>query len=324
MIAATRAVPASAESVLVVRGAQMGIDLVARTLLSPGDNVAVEALGYKPAWEALASSGAKLKPIPVDDDGLQSHRLPERLRAVYVTPHHQFPSTVTMSPARRLQLLELAKRQRFFILEDDYDHEFHYEGRPVMPIAASDDRGSVIYVGTFSKVLAPGLRVGFVVAPPPVIQRLARTRRFVDRQGDHALAAAITELIEDGEVQRHVHRARRIYAERRERTAKLLREHLGSALEFAVPRGGTAIWARVDAEIDVDAWSRNAATMHQLVLQPGSSFSFDGKPRPYLRLGFAQHTDREAREAVKRLAAAMPKRQQSTSRSRQAAGTRSS
>lgn len=312
MVAATRGVPAREENVLVVRGSQMGIDLVARTLLAPGDHVAIEAFGYRPAWEALAASGAKLVPTPIDERGLDVDALPSRLRAVYVTPHHQFPTTVTLDAARRLTLLQLARERRFFILEDDYDHEFHYVGRPVLPLASADPHGSVIYVGTFSKVLAPGLRLGFVVAPVPVIERLTRTRRFVDRQGDHTLSAAVAELIEDGEVQRHIRRARRIYGERRERNAKLLKEALGSAIEFEMPNGGTAIWARVDPKLDVDTWAANALE-RGLFLQPARLFAADGKRRPFFRLGFAQHNEKEAREAIARLVKARP-RSPSTSR----------
>ena len=204
MVAATRGVAAREDHVLVARGSQMGVDLVARTLLAPGDVVAVEALGYRPAWEALRASGANLVPVPVDGHGIDVGAL-ERLaseqpiRGVYVTPHHQFPTTVTLAPARRLRLLNLAREKRFWVLEDDYDHEFHYEGRPVLPLASADVHGVVVYVGTLSKVLAPGMRIGFVVAPVPVIERLAATRRLVDRQGDHLLATAIAELVEEGE-----------------------------------------------------------------------------------------------------------------------------
>ncbi|MFO0736689.1 MAG: PLP-dependent aminotransferase family protein [Labilithrix sp.] len=306
MVAATRGVPARVENVLVVRGSQMGLDLVARTLLRAGDRVAIESFGYRPAWEALAASGARLVPTRIDERGLDVDALGDGLRAVYVTPHHQFPTTVTLDAARRLRLLELAREQRFFILEDDYDHEFHYVGRPVLPLASSDRHGSVIYVGTFSKVLAPGLRLGFVVAPAPVIERLTRTRRFVDRQGDHTLCTALAELIEDGEVQRHIRRARRIYGERRERNAELLRRTLGSAIDFELPSGGTAIWARVDPALDVDAWAVRALE-RGLLLQPARLFSSDGESHPFLRLGFAQHDDAEAREAVKRLAASRPR-----------------
>jgi GntR family transcriptional regulator/MocR family aminotransferase len=310
MIAATRGIAAVEEHVLVTRGSQMGIDLVARTLLSPGDVVAVEGLGYRPAWEALRASGAKLMAVPVDANGIDVAALEklvseQPIRGVYVTPHHQFPTTVTLAPARRLRLLELARERRFWILEDDYDHEFHYEGRPVLPLGSADVDGVVVYLGTLSKVLAPGMRIGFVVAPAPVIVRLSATRRLVDRQGDNLLAAALAELIEDGELQRHVRRAKRVYLERRARLAALLEAHFSGVLELQLPSGGTAIWARVAPEVSADAWAARALEEEALVLQPARQFAFDGKSRPFLRLGFAQHDEREAKEAVRRMANAL-------------------
>jgi len=312
MVAATRGVAARPENVLVTRGSQMGIDLVARALVAPGDVVVVEGLGYRPAWEALRAAGAELVPVPVDAQGIDVDAVERlaatmRVRGVYVTPHHQFPTTVTLAPARRLRLLELARERRMFVLEDDYDHEFHYEGRPVLPLASADVHGVVVYLGTLSKVLAPGMRIGFVVAPEPLVERLAALRRIVDRQGDQLLEHAIAEMLEDGEIQRHIRRAKRIYAERRARLAAMLTKQLGSVLSFALPVGGTAIWARAAPDVSVDAWTANAEALG-LVLQPAKQFAYDGKSRPFLRIGFAQHDEREVKEALRRMVAALPKR----------------
>ncbi len=310
MVSATRGVAARPENVLVTRGSQMGIDLVARTLIQPGDVVAVEALGYRPAWEALRAAGARLVPIPVDAHGMDMGALAKlcvemRFRAVYVTPHHQFPTTVTLAPARRLELLELARERRIIVLEDDYDHEFHYEGRPVLPLASADVHGVVVYLGTLSKVLAPGLRIGFLVAPEPLVERLAAVRRIVDRQGDHLLENAVAELLDEGEIQRHIRRAKRVYAERRERLAALLASRFASVLSFHLPSGGTAIWTKVVApDVSACAWAAQAELLG-LVLQPARQFAFDGKTRPFLRIGFAQHEEREAREAIRRMEVAL-------------------
>jgi GntR family transcriptional regulator / MocR family aminotransferase len=319
MVAATRGVAARPENVVVTRGSQMGIDLAVRALVAPGDVIAVEALGYRPAWEALRASGARLVPLPVDAQGLDVGALEQlcaeqRVRGVYVTPHHQFPTTVTLAPARRLRLLELARSLRLFVLEDDYDHEFHYEGRPVLPLASADVHGVVVYVGTLSKVLAPGLRIGFVVVPEPLAARLTSIRRIVDRQGDHLLESAVADLLEEGEIQRHIRRAKRVYAERRERLAALLGDRFASSLSFELPSGGTAIWARVASDVSVDAWASEAEEL-ELVLQPARLFAFDGKSRPFLRIGFAQHEEREVREAVRRMGLALDGSRRATARS---------
>src|SRR5713101_3900910 len=221
MLCATRGLAATADSLVVTRGSQMAFDLAARALLSPGDAVAVEELGYSAVWASLTLAGARLIPVPVDAEGVRVDALEklasrETLRAIYLTPHHQYPTMAVLSPARRLQLLELARRNRFAILEDDYDNEFHYQGRPVLPLASADQAGVVVYIGTLSKILAPGLRVGYVVAPLPLMGRIAAIRSLLDIQGDLATEAAVAQLIEDGELQRHVARVRRDYARRRD------------------------------------------------------------------------------------------------------------
>jgi GntR family transcriptional regulator/MocR family aminotransferase len=251
-------------------------------------------------------------PVPVDAHGLSLPRLAavcetQRVRAVYLTPHHQYPSTVPLSPARRLALLELARKQRFAVLEDDYDHEFHYEGRPLMPLASADDAGSVVYMGTLSKVFAPGMRIGYVVAAPGVLTQLIRRRYYLDRQGDHVAEAALAELIDDGELQRHTRRMRKLYHARRDTCVSLLRRQLGAALEFAVPDGGMALWVKVAPDIDVAEWLV-AAEAAGVVFQAGEQFRWDGKPCQYARLGFAALRESELAEAVRRLVQSLPAR----------------
>ncbi len=312
MLSATRGLAAREDTVIVTRGSQMALDLLARSLLTPGDVVVVEALGYRPAWEAFRAAGARIVPLPVDDGGLDMTALAARVaeaaagpvRAVFVTPHHQYPTTVTLDAARRLALLDLARRERFVVIEDDYDHEFHYDGRPVLPLASADQSGVVVYVGTLSKVLAPGLRIGYVVAPRPVIERLVTRRRYMDRQGDHAIEDAVGELLEDGEVGRHVRRVRRAYMERREVLVSGLRQRFGDVLTFTTPAGGTAIWARVAPDVSPEAWAARALE-RGVLMQTARAFTFDGRARPFVRLGFAQLTPAELREALKRLAAAL-------------------
>jgi GntR family transcriptional regulator / MocR family aminotransferase len=312
MLAATRGLAHGADGVLVTRGAQMAISLAARALLEPGDLVAVEALGYRPAWDALRLAGARLVPVPVDAhgldvDGLAALHARQPVRAVYLTPHHQYPTTVALSPARRLALLDLAARERICVLEDDYDNEFHYEGRPLLPLASADRAGVVVYVGTLSKIVAPSLRIGFAAAPAPVLERMLAHRFLLDRQGDLVLEAALAELLEEGEIQRHVWRTRRAHAARRDALVEALGAWLGGALSFRTPPGGIALWCRTAPGLDASAWAARALA-RGVAVQPGRSFAFDGRARPYLRLGFARHDERELVEAVRRLADALPAR----------------
>jgi GntR family transcriptional regulator/MocR family aminotransferase len=309
MLSALRGLAATADDVLLTRGSQQALDLVARAMLAPGDVVAVEGLGYRPAWSALSSTGAHLLPLPVDRDGVDVEALAalaqrQPLRAVYVTPHHQYPTTAVLAAGRRLRLLELARAHRFAIVEDDYDFEFHYEGRPVLPLAASDRDGVVVYVGTLSKILAPTLRLGFLVAPAPLLARATELRLAVDRHGDAVVECAVSELIEDGELQRHTRRMRRVYQSRRDFLAEALGRRLGSALSFTVPAGGMALWAHADG-LDVEAWVTRARA-RGVELYTARRYAFDGRPRPALRLGFASSTEAELAEGVRRLAASVP------------------
>lgn len=315
MLGEARGFPVAADAVLVTRGAQMALALAARALLAPGDAIAVEALGYRPAWEAFRLAGLRLVPIPVDARGLDVEALAARvrsergrLRAVYLTPHHQYPTTVTLAPPRRLALLALARRERLVVLEDDYDNEFHFEGRPVLPLASADAAGVVVYVGSLSKVLAPGIRIGFLAGPRAAVDAVAAHRHYVDRQGDLTLEAAVAELFEEGEAQRLVWRARRAYAERREALAAALRAELGGALAFDLPPGGIALWCRVLGGIDAAVWAARGRA-EGVVVQHGALFSLDGAPLPWLRLGFGRHEPRELQEAVRRLARALPRRE---------------
>ena len=308
MLAATRALPIGAEDVCVTRGSQMALSLVARALLRPGDLVAVESVGYRPAWEAFRAAGARVVPLAIDAGGIDVDalaRLHDRtpVRAVYLTPHHQYPTTVTLTAARRLEVMALARRERFAIIEDDYDHEFHYEGRPVLPLASADPGRVVIYIGTLSKVLAPGLRLGYLVAPPDVMQRVTAVRSLLDIQGDHAMEMAIAALIEDGELQRHVARTRRIYAQRRNILAEAIRRELGDAVEFRMPSGGMALWVRFHPPADVELWARRSVD-RGVWWHTGRRYAFDRRPMPFARFSFACLNERELPEAVRRLASA--------------------
>lgn len=309
MLSEVRGVPATAQQLVVTRGSQMALDLLARAVLRPGEAVAVESLGYRPAWEALRLAGAQLVPVPVDSDGLDVAALERlarkrRLRAVYVTPHHQFPTTVTMGAGKRLALLALARRHGLLVIEDDYDHEFHYEGRPVLPLASADDAGVVASVGTLSKVLAPGLRLGFVVAPTALTDRLVRLRAVMDRQGDHPMEATVAELLEEGELQRHVRKMRGVYRQRRDFLVRRLEAKLSEVISWEVPSGGISVWARLKRPLDLQRWLSRALA-RGVSVHPGARYTFDGREPGALRLVFARFNEAELGRAVELLAAAL-------------------
>jgi len=309
MLRSTRALPATADCLMVTRSLEQGIDLVARMLLKAGDVVAVESFGYPPAWSVLRLAGARLMPVPVDDEGMDIGALEDALkhqsiRAVFLTPHHQFPTACVMSAARRERLAALATRHHFAIIEDDYDHEFHYAGKPILPIAAGTSHSNVIYIGSLSNLLAPGISTGFIHVPPAVFGHLAGLRAASDPRTDVAMECAIAELFEDGELLRHMRRMRRIYATRRDVLANALQQHLGSAVQFRIPDGGLGLWARVDDALDVDRWSAEGER-EGVQFFGAKRYDFHQREQPYLRLGFSYLDEAELEEAVQRMARAL-------------------
>ncbi len=314
LLRSERGVLAEDDELVVTRGSQMALHLAARAICNPGDVIAVESLGYRPAWDAFKLAGAELLPVPLDRGGLRVDALAElmktrKIRAIYVTPHHQYPTTVTMAGPWRLELLALAEAHGCSVIEDDYDHEFHWRGRPVLPLASADPARMVIYTGTLSKLLAPGVRTGYLVARAEIAERVARLRVVIDRQGDHVVERALAELIEDGELSRHARRVRRAYAERREAlvTALSRERELSLALKFELPPGGLAIWAKFRSGGGVEAFARRAE-QRGVLLQTAQRFAFDRRPREALRIGFPALDPDELRRAVKLLAAALPER----------------
>jgi GntR family transcriptional regulator/MocR family aminotransferase len=309
MLARTRNLAVSMDNLLITHSIERAIDVVARALIAPGDIVAVEAWGYPPAWNLLRLAGARLLPIALDEHGLDVAALErvlerEPLRAVFLTPHHQFPTAVVMSPARRARLAELALRHRFLIIEDDYDHEFHYHGKPVLPLAAGAGRANVVYLGSLANLLAPGVHTAFITAPAPAFRRLAALRAASEPRADAAIECALAELFEDGELLRHMRRARRLYESRRDALAEALRRQLGSALEFRVPEGGLALWARADEAVDLAAWMRAGET-EGVRFTDARRFDFHQRDASALRLGYGFHDEAELGEAVRRMARAL-------------------
>ena len=247
----SRGLPITIDNVLITRGTMMAIHLAVQCIVQPGEVVVVGEVSYTSCNLIIRQGGANLLTVPVDEYGIDVEAIAEicqktAVRMVYVTPHHQHPTTVIMPAERRLRLLQLAQKHGFCILEDDYDYDFHYNSNPILPLAAADAGRNVVYVGSLSKVFSPALRVGYVVAPAEVIEGMANLRRIIDRQGDNLLEAAVAVLFRDGEMRRHLKKAQKIYHRRRDLFCEMLKTELGSVVEFSIPTGGLAVWARFD------------------------------------------------------------------------------
>lgn len=228
-----RAVRCEADQVLIVPGSQAALRLATSVLLSPGDRVAVEEPGYPGARAALSAGGAELVPVGVDGEGLRVASLPKRkgrIRAVYVTPSHQYPLGVSMTAARRFALLDWAARQDAWVLEDDYDSEFRYVSRPLGALQGMDARNRVLYIGTFSKVLFPSVRVGYLVVPSSLWRRFVDAREAFDLFSPTLYQLALAEFLREGHFARHLRRMRGIYQERRDALLDGLARHCGDRL----------------------------------------------------------------------------------------------
>ncbi|WP_461104402.1 aminotransferase-like domain-containing protein [Spirosoma koreense] len=301
----TRGLRTTADNVLITRGSIMGLHLACQVLLRPGDVVVTGETTWAGATMNLQKAGASVMTVPVDQHGLDVEKLAEicrkrPIRLVNVTPHHHYPTTVTLRADRRIRLLQLAEQYSFAILEDDYDYDFHYLSRPILPLASADRKGMVVYVGSLTKSVAPAFRIGYVVAPAALIDELARLRRIIDRQGDPMLEFAIGQLIKHGDMKRHFRKALRTYHARRDRFCDLLATELTHALSFTKPDGGLAVWATFDAEIDMDALAQRAA-QQGLFFSSGTAHNPPGQRLNGTRLGFASSTEEELEQSVRLL-----------------------
>ncbi len=290
----TRGLPISIENILLTRGSTMAIYLAAQTILQPGDVVVVGEISYHTATSIFQKMGAKVLTVPVDEHGLDVNSIAEiclkhSVRMVYVTPHHHYPTTVTMPAERRLRLLQLAQNHHFCVLEDDYDYDFHYDCNPILPLAGADAGGNVVYVGSICKAFAPAVRIGFAVASAEVIEGLAQARRIIDRQGDNLLEAAVASLFRDGEMRRHLRKAQKTYHRRRDIFCEMLKTELGNVVEFSKPTGGMAVWTQFDRAISLPDLAKTAMK-NGLYISDGRQFPANFNAT---RLGFASANEDE-------------------------------
>jgi len=277
---------------LITHGSQEAISLVAQALLRPGDWVAVEDPGFPPAFQAFRACGARLARVSVDAHGLDITALAklvanQQIRLIYTTPAHQFPTTVSLSAARRQALLELSAQHAIPILEDDYDHEYQYRGLPLAPLAAHAGAEHVIYVASLSKLVAPGVRLGCVVASEPMLKALAGLRRLTTRGHDPLPQAALAEWMNDGGLERHLRRARRAYGARRDALLEALSPAVESGrVELSTTDGGLALWARF---LGVDSLKlAERARAHGILVLPEQLLRVSPRQHDGVRLSFSR------------------------------------
>jgi len=308
----SRGVNCLEQQIIIVNGSQAGLDLIMRLLVDIEETVAVEDPGYLGARDGFLAAGAQLLEIPVDESGMNIDVLENTLnhthniKLVYTTPSNQFPLSVSLSLPRRLQLLALARQHNFFILEDDYDSEFRYHEKPLSSLQGLDSEQRVIYMGTFSKVMFPGLRLGYLVVPENLAQAFAFALRKTGQDSPLLLQAIMASFMENGYFQTHLRNMRKLYGEKQQRFVTAATQHLSDWLEFRDSNAGMQLAGVFKSGLfktDSDEQALvKAARQEQLNITLLSRYSFDERPLRGLYLGYAGIELRAIEPAVIQLA----------------------
>lgn len=302
----SRGIAADPDQIVVVAGAQQGFDLIGRALLQSGSGVLMEDPGYRGARQAFEALGARLLPCPVDGEGIDIRRAPdESARLAFVTPSHQFPTGEVMSLARRRELLAWAHAADAILVEDDYEGEFRFEGRPLPAIHALDGEGRVVYVSTFSRILYPDLRLAYMVLPPPLVGPIAALKRLSDWFTPMTTQGALADFIRGGHYQRHIRRLQRQMAQRRGALLTALEARFGDTIEVTGAASGlhVTVWFREPGPEAEDTLLANARDL-RVGVHPLSPFCVNPPSRLGALLGYSRLPDAEIREGVRRLAMA--------------------
>ncbi|WP_454621209.1 MocR-like pyridoxine biosynthesis transcription factor PdxR [Bradyrhizobium cenepequi] len=283
-IGVSRSVSVSPDDVIVTNGTQQALDIIARVLLEPGDVVAVEKPGYSPPKDLFKALGARVIGVPIDSEGLVVEALPGEAKMVCVTPSHQFPLGMAMSLSRRRALLAWAERNNAVIVEDDYDSEFRFGGRPLEPLQTLDTTGRVVYVGTFSKTLLPALRLAFMVVPPSLREATCKAKFVTDWHTAIIAQAALARFIDEGAFARHIRKVSRIYSERHEMLTEGIKSNFGDYVDLVPSSTGLhiAAYARSASLHDINAIASRALELGVAI----GSFPLEGKPQAGLMLGY--------------------------------------
>jgi GntR family transcriptional regulator/MocR family aminotransferase len=308
-LGAARAVRCDPEQVMVVTGSQQGLQISAKVLWNRGDSIWMEEPGYPGAHQAFTSVGIRMFPIPVDQEGLNVKaglRRHAQASGAYLTPSHQYPLGTTMSAARRVEVLQWANRSGSWIIEDDYDSEFRFESRPIGALQGLEANAPVVYVGTFSKVLFPALRLGYVVVPRDLVAAFAAVREATDIFSATLYQAVMTDFVREGHFARHLRRMRTLYMERRGVLAEAIRTRLGSVLEVVGAEAGMHLTALLPPGVDDVNVAMQAAEIG-LSVTPLSLSYLKQAERGGLILGYGGSSAAQIREGVRKLEACLVK-----------------
>src|SRR5882757_2761538 len=291
----SRGLQTTYENIMITRGSSLGLYLIVCVLFSKGDIVIVGDTSYYYADHTFLNAGMQLVRVPVDDCGIDVDVIEKicrrkKIKAVHVTSHHHYPTTVTLSAGRRMKLLALAEQFGFVIIEDDYDYDFHYLSSPILPLVSADTKGMVIYIGNLSKTVAPAIRTGYIIAPANLILELCRLRQLIDSQGDPIMELALADLFEDGSIKRHMKKALNTYHLRRDSLCAYLQDKLPDVIDFKVPDGGLAIWAKFDKSVSLPALSAQLRPQG-VVLPSGLIYNTTPVSLNSTRLGFGYMTE---------------------------------
>ena len=299
-----RAIQCRPEQVIIVNGSQQALTLIAQLTLDPGDWVAVEDPGYLGARRCFMAQGATLQAVPVDAEGLEVETLSQfsyPFKLLYVTPSHQFPTGATLSLSRRLALLKWAQHTGTLVLEDDYDSEYRYGDRPIPALQGLDQNNTVMYVGTFSKILFPSLRLGYLVVPSPWIPLVSRAKWLCDRQSPLLEQYALTDCITEGHFERHIRRMRHLYNQRRQVLVNALQQYFGPRVTILGENAGIHLMARIETHLS-DEQVIQAAARHGVGLISAQDHYLTTPKTGEFIFGYTQVNEAQIEQGIQTLA----------------------
>jgi len=302
----SRGLQTTFENIMITRGSQMGLCLLTRILFAKGDSIIVGDTNYYYADHLFLDAGMKLTRVKVDESGIDVEAIEKickrkKIKALYITSHHHYPTTVTLTASRRITLLSLAEKFGFIIIEDDYDYDFHYLSSPILPLISADTKGMVVYIGTLSKTIGPAIRTGYVIGPPNLILELCRIRQLIDTQGDPVMELALAEMFVEGHIKRHMKKALLEYHRRRDFLCNCLHQLLPDVIDFKIPDGGLAVWAKFNKSVPLPPLSEKLFSQG-IILPKGLIHNTTSVSLNATRMGFGWMNENEIESAVHVLA----------------------